>query len=404
MANGIRAKKKRAIALAGGGPAAGLHIGALAALEDRGIAFDVFSLSCVGAWVGIVYNTRPAPDRALGSRAQQTYDFFEQHCFRDDDAYAWFPLNRGFAPDLLAWREALWNFLARPGLDFGKLVPPNHVIEQSLRHTFEQFTRSERQTRYDWNTWWFNDVLAVHPAMRYLTALTYRSRMQGLTRIFYENSPALREVFRHGRLYDADLPHIYHNAWRMPDVDENNQKKDRKDKGAIQIFHNRRKGYEAAGYLPISERSLCACSALPYIEESVEIGGHQYTEGALVDTVNFVNLLRDHRELDEIWVNRIVDEGQVRPARDLAGAVSNLPMQFCAEVGEDDIKLFREHLMNQTDMRPRVVEIPIKPDTEVNFDWSYSNLRQGFREGYEAVLSLLAFDRELENDKVAATA
>jgi predicted acylesterase/phospholipase RssA len=51
-------KKKRAIALAGGGPAAGLHIGALAALEEARIEFDVFALSCIGAWVGIVYNTR----------------------------------------------------------------------------------------------------------------------------------------------------------------------------------------------------------------------------------------------------------------------------------------------------------------------------------------------------------
>ena len=49
-------KKKRAIALAGGGPAAGLHIGALEALEQHGVTFDVWSLSCIGAWVGVYYN------------------------------------------------------------------------------------------------------------------------------------------------------------------------------------------------------------------------------------------------------------------------------------------------------------------------------------------------------------
>jgi predicted acylesterase/phospholipase RssA len=47
---------KRAITLGGGGPAAGLHIGVLRALRAADITFDVWSLSCIGAWVGIVYN------------------------------------------------------------------------------------------------------------------------------------------------------------------------------------------------------------------------------------------------------------------------------------------------------------------------------------------------------------
>ena len=47
---------KRAITLGGGGPAAGLHIGVLEALADEDITFDVWALSCIGAWVGIVYN------------------------------------------------------------------------------------------------------------------------------------------------------------------------------------------------------------------------------------------------------------------------------------------------------------------------------------------------------------
>jgi predicted acylesterase/phospholipase RssA len=47
---------KRAITLGGGGPAAGLHIGVLEALAAHNITFDVWALSCIGAWVGIVYN------------------------------------------------------------------------------------------------------------------------------------------------------------------------------------------------------------------------------------------------------------------------------------------------------------------------------------------------------------
>jgi predicted acylesterase/phospholipase RssA len=47
---------KRAITLGGGGPAAGLHIGVLEALANADITFDVWALSCIGAWVGIVYH------------------------------------------------------------------------------------------------------------------------------------------------------------------------------------------------------------------------------------------------------------------------------------------------------------------------------------------------------------
>ena len=49
---------KRAICLAGGGPAAGLHIGVLEGRKSCGITFDnqddVWALSCIGAWVGVV--------------------------------------------------------------------------------------------------------------------------------------------------------------------------------------------------------------------------------------------------------------------------------------------------------------------------------------------------------------
>ena len=77
---------KRAITLGGGGPAAGLHIGVLEALAAHDIKFDVWALSCIGAWVGIVYNQFDGPDKA-----GQTYQFFKDHVFRDDESYERFP-------------------------------------------------------------------------------------------------------------------------------------------------------------------------------------------------------------------------------------------------------------------------------------------------------------------------
>ncbi|MEO0914260.1 MAG: patatin-like phospholipase family protein [Pseudomonadota bacterium] len=51
---------KRAITLGGGGPAAGLHLGALKCFRDHGITFDVWAVSCIGVWVGAHYISHPA--------------------------------------------------------------------------------------------------------------------------------------------------------------------------------------------------------------------------------------------------------------------------------------------------------------------------------------------------------
>ena len=97
---------KRAITLGGGGPAAGLHIGVLEALAAAGITFDVWALSCIGAWVGIVYNqfgdeveNKKIEDK---DRAELTYQFFKNGVFRDDESYERFPINTVFGPD---WRS-----------------------------------------------------------------------------------------------------------------------------------------------------------------------------------------------------------------------------------------------------------------------------------------------------------
>src|ERR1700730_13890159 len=91
---------------------------------------------------------------------------------------------------------------------------------------------------------------------------------------------------------EEDKPFIFHNAWNL-------------DKRELALFSNRRTG-DKAYQGPINASTLCACSALPFIEETVKMGGDTYCEGALVDTVNFQTLIENHgHEIDEIWVSRI---------------------------------------------------------------------------------------------------
>jgi predicted acylesterase/phospholipase RssA len=144
----------RAITLAGGGPAAGLHIGALQALQKENIRFNVWALSCIGAWVGIVYNQwtnaggewtdpdgswtdaegnwidpdgkwTPAGDGK--DRAQRTLNFFRKNVFRDDQSYSRFPLNAVFAPDLGANASAILKFLTDPATIHNLVLPEKLV-------------------------------------------------------------------------------------------------------------------------------------------------------------------------------------------------------------------------------------------------------------------------------------
>jgi predicted acylesterase/phospholipase RssA len=321
---------KRAITLGGGGPAAGLHIGVLRALRAADITFDVWSLSCIGAWVGIVYNQC---DR--GREVEQTYRFFKDNVFRDDESYERFPINTVFGADLFGNTRALMEFVSNP--DSYKNVWLPHRMMDSFKETMELISNHlpDRDSGFkkwdegDINKWILNQAMAPNPFVRYLTSMMYLSNVTGLSRINYPNSDFMKGI-KFDRLFEEEKPWIFHNAWNLDEQElaffSNYPMKDRAYKGDI------------------GASTLCACSALPFVEETVKIDGDTYCEGALVDTVNFRSLLEEHPNLDEIWVSRIVDAKQIRKPRNLHDGLANLCQLFAATVGEDDVKLFKYHL------------------------------------------------------------
>jgi predicted acylesterase/phospholipase RssA len=357
-----KGKLKRAIALGGGGPVAGLHIGVLEYLKQKGIEFDVWALSCIGAWVGIIYNTRE------GDAPRETYEFFRTNIFRDDYSYSVFPINRVFGPD---WSE---NYLAMTAFitdwdNYKNLWPEQHEIKESIARTRAFCTDPSKWTTGDFNQWMLNDVLAMNPVTRFWTSLMYLSHVNGLSKIYYPDSSFLKSIpFDKLRNKSA---YIYHNAWDLTE-----QK--------LRIFYNR--DPEGRVYPKITSASLCACSALPFVEGTVRFDGHNYCEGALVDTVNFKNLLEDHFDLDEIWINRIVDSSQVREPKNLHDSLGNLCELFAATVGEDDVKLFKYHVRYddiETKEEPGVRKqwqgtiVEIHVDSKVTFKWNHKNLDAG---------------------------
>ena len=412
----------RAITLGGGGPAAGLHIGVLEALANATppINFDVWSLSCIGAWVGIVYNQ--SNKKTAREKVEETYEFFRNGVFRDDEDYERFPINTVFGPDWRSNIDAFNKFVGDPKNYRDFQFQPYRIfefIQDSLSIVMNQLPAGDKPFRKldegDLNRWILNQVMAPNPFIRYLTSLMYLSKVNGLSRINYPDSEFMRKI-RFDRLPEAE-PFIFHNAWDL-------------DHHELAFFANRpmtvtnasdggsiKKRYGGA----ITAQSLCACSALPFIEETVEIDRTTYCEGALVDTVNFEGLVDLHvgeRKIDEIWISRIVDSKQVRKPENLHDALANLCQLFAASVGEDDVKLFKYHVRydrqsrtvskgnvtrNQNSKKAKaepstadnsrglnsndewngtVVEIHVPG--HINFKWNHANLDNGRRLGREA--------------------
>ena len=379
---------KRAIALGGGGPAAGLHIGVLDALAADDKKFDIWALSCIGAWVGIVYNQFDKNKVKDKDRPEQTYQFFKNGVFRDDESYERFPINTVFGPDWRANTKALNKFISDSDNYKDFVWDPYKMMDsfqESMSLLFNRISdgdekkkKFEKLDEGDINGWILNQAMAPNPLVRYLTSMMYLSNVTGLSRINYPNSAFMKGI-KFERLFpeenEEDKPFIFHNAWNL-----NKQK--------LALFSNRRTG-DKAYQGPINASTLCACSALPFIEETVKMGGDTYCEGALVDTVNFQTLIENHgHEIDEIWVSRIVDSKQIRKPENLHDALANLCQLFAATVGEDDVKLFKYHLKEENNWKGTVVEIQVP--AHVNFKWNHSNLDQGRKLGRAAAEKAIA--------------
>ena len=379
---------RRAITLGGGGPAAGLHIGVLDALAADDKKFDIWALSCIGAWVGIVYNQFDKNKVKDKDRPEQTYQFFKNGVFRDDESYERFPINTVFGPDWRANTKALNKFISDSDNYKDFVWDPYKMMDsfqESMSLLFNRISdgdekkkKFEKLDEGDINGWILNQAMAPNPLVRYLTSMMYLSNVTGLSRINYPNSAFMKGI-KFERLFpeenEEDKPFIFHNAWNL-------------DKKELALFSNRRTG-DKAYQGPINASTLCACSALPFIEETVKMGGDTYCEGALVDTVNFQTLIENHgHEIDEIWVSRIVDSKQIRKPENLHDALANLCQLFAATVGEDDVKLFKYHLKEENNWKGTVVEIQVP--AHVNFKWNHSNLDQGRKLGRAAAEKAIA--------------
>src|ERR1700704_1624419 len=212
---------KRAITLGGGGPAAGLHIGVLEALHAADITFDVWALSCIGAWVGIVHNQWD--DAKVKNKAEQTYQFFRDGVFRDDESYKRFPINTVFGPDWRSNIKALNNFVTDTDnyKDF-RWDPYGmmDVFQDSMALLFNRLPDCNQNKKFkkldegDFNRWILNQAMAPNPFVRYLTSMMYLSKINGLSKIIYPHSEFMKAI-NFEELKKDGKPFIFYNAWNL---------------------------------------------------------------------------------------------------------------------------------------------------------------------------------------------
>ena len=353
---------KRAITLGGGGPAAGLHIGALKCFQEHGIEFDVWSLSCVGVWVGGIYNSYDKE-----TAPQKTEDHFREFVFRDDKTYDKFPITPGFVPNIQGNIEALQKFIFNPK------SYENLIVPEAIEKATQMFTKFMSSPEY-WNPHAFNQLAlamaAANPVTRYMVSMMWLSEITGLTG-GKQPGKGLTESLDIESLYKPDKPFLYHNAWNL-------------EEDRIQLFVNRKN--PPPGMLPMTSDSMRACSALPFIIETVMVDGVPYCEGALFRTVSFTDLIKDHPDLEEVWVIRIVDPAQVRAPKNLDQAMNNLCMLFAGSLGECNVEEFEEHVESNPKLRGKVKIRIVPVSHEINYDWTHSNLDLGVEQGYSNTL------------------
>ena len=354
-------KIKRAIALSGGGPVAGIEIGALKAFEENGIDFDIYSCACVGSWVGCLYNSLPRDN----DRIKKVERFFRDEIFIPDDIYESFPIDykvfrMDFLHDYYKMVEKLFNFDT-----YKYLVLPQRIFEYGCRLMTHP---PKGMDEYFYN---ISEGMALNPFVRLVAQLQYKIEKSGIAGLI--SSSNFVDKFIDFELLNKTDKIIYLNAYDLSE---------RK----LKIFINR-KNHK---FNDIDADALMAGSSVLHYTENRTIDGekYKYCEGAVIDTVNLDVLLDEHHDLDEIWVVKIADYNVAHAPKNLIDAELISVMLPFDTISDDDIKLFAYRLKeyNQDkEKNVKLLNIEIQYG-KMNYHWNHSNLDQGIISGYEGAI------------------
>lgn len=333
-------KKKKALLLGAGGPLGGLEAGALIALDEMGVEFDVISGACIGSILTLAYSS---------------------------------PAN-GMTP-----RESLEMWCNASGLSdsiYYTVCPTNYKVFQKNGGVLDPVTDS-----------WLKYMTALNPFyslnpdnevqrffcdsyLYWLTACTpglMLPEQVSISRI----APFLESFIDFDQIKNVTND-IYINALNVTDR-------------SIEIF----------GKESITQQHVIAGSSLFFICPQQNISGKWYGEGSYLDSLNYEGVLKTHEDIDTIVVMNILNKKAViRTPKNLYDAYNLSIMLPFITIAEDDTKIFEAKYKGDINLLKVGFRIPDDHAPYV-MDWSAYNFKILRDIGYKAGLSFYKENKAL---------
>jgi NTE family protein len=329
-------RSRTALVLGGGAPNMALMAGALAAFHDCGVSFDVVSCSGAGSLAGLLWLAPKGCTAAEALRSVKTMSIV-------DAIYQSFPVNYKVFQKPGTWAEA-WR-LAMAANPFFNLDAKEY----------------ERSSPY---------ALAIDSMLLCAATLSPTGLHAGRWGLC-QPTPFVERIIDFERLKDIK-PYFYLNAYTA-------------SKEIIDDFSKEE----------ITPRHFRAALAFPFIYGPYRLNGDLYYEGAVVDCLNFKDLVEKHIGLESIVVFDVLGcDTLIRAPRNLYDSWVLSMVIPLVKTAEDNLELFalkhnkgwRRADGAKADLLKIEFDIPEEYLVEV-LDWSSSNASRLFDIGYRSGLS-----------------
>jgi predicted acylesterase/phospholipase RssA len=328
-------RSRTALVLGGGAPNMALMAGALAALHDCGVSFDVVSCSGAGSLAGLLWLAPKGRTPAEALRSVKTMSIV-------DAIYRSFPVNYKVFQKPGTWAEVWRRALA---------ANPFFALNA------EEYERS------------FTYALAIDSMLLWAATLSPTVLHAGSWGLC-QPTPFVEQIIDFERLKDIKS-YLYLNAYNA-------------SKEIIDDFSKEE----------ITPEHFHAALAFPFIYGPYRLNGDLYYEGAVVDCLNFKDLVEKHVGLESIVVFDVLGSNTlIRAPRNLYDSWVLSMVIPLVKTAEDNLELFalkhnkgrRRAEGAKADLLKIEFDIPERHLVEV-LDWSSSNASRLFDIGYKSGL------------------
>ncbi|MGE5386032.1 MAG: patatin-like phospholipase family protein [Betaproteobacteria bacterium] len=335
---GKQKKGKKALLLGAGGPLGGLEAGALIALDEMGVEFDVISGACIGSILTLAYSSP-----AGGRTPREALEFWVSETGVSDALYKCLPLDF----KVFQKQAGMWN----PAMD-------QWLKTMLSLNPFYSYTPTTPLHRL-YSELYLLGLIAMMPS-----TAPFETSMSRI-------APVLEVLIDFDKLKTLSKD-VYINAMNLTDKD-------------IAVFDKHQ----------ITPKHVMAGSSLFCVCPQTEIDGKFYGEGSYIDSLNFKGVLTRHPDIETIVIMNILSRRDLlRPAKNLMDAYNLSIMLPFVTIAEDDIKLFEAKHKGNRNLLKAKFKIPDEHLPEA-MDWSCSNFKRLRDIGYEAGLKLYRENKAL---------